>query len=253
MKAWRLHAGRTASHACGALRRIANAPRASRTLMYHAIGSPIPEDRSGLYTLSPEIFERQVHALTAMRARIPIMNFEAAAFAEQAIAITFDDGYRDTLLVAAPMLCAAGLPFTVFVSSGYIGSGDPLYLSPAELRQLAGLPGVTIGSHGAKHIRLTECTDDALRTELSGSKDMLETILGCPVTSLSYPHGAVDERVRAAAVDTGYLHAACSRFGPNNRQSDPMLLRRVDIWSCDRMSDFHAKLAGDWDWLAWRR
>lgn len=37
------------------------------------------------------------------------------------VAITFDDGYREQLAVAAPLLAARGYPATVFVSSGFVG------------------------------------------------------------------------------------------------------------------------------------
>jgi hypothetical protein len=35
--------------------------------------------------------------------------------------LTFDDGYREQLEVAAPLLAARGYPATVFVSSGFVG------------------------------------------------------------------------------------------------------------------------------------
>jgi peptidoglycan/xylan/chitin deacetylase (PgdA/CDA1 family) len=37
------------------------------------------------------------------------------------VAITFDDGYREQLAVAAPLLEARGYPSTVFVSSAFVG------------------------------------------------------------------------------------------------------------------------------------
>ena len=40
------------------------------------------------------------------------------------VAITFDDGYRDNLEVAAPILQSLGLPATCFVASGFLDGGN---------------------------------------------------------------------------------------------------------------------------------
>jgi peptidoglycan/xylan/chitin deacetylase (PgdA/CDA1 family) len=46
--------------------------------------------------------------------------------ARDAVVITFDDGYRDVYLRALPVLRSLGLPATVFVPTGHVGSPEPL-------------------------------------------------------------------------------------------------------------------------------
>ena len=46
-----------------------------------------------------------------------------SALPPAAAAITFDDGYRDNLEVAAPILMRRGLPATLFVATGFLDGG----------------------------------------------------------------------------------------------------------------------------------
>ena len=134
-----------------------------------------------------------------------------------------------------------------------IVSGDSRYLSIGGLKELARLPRVTIGAHGYSHRPLVECTDSELNSELSNSKAWLEEAIGSEVQVMSYPHGAVDARVRAAAADAGFKVAATSKFGAFKNTSDPLLIPRIDIWAQDPIERFRAKTLGRWDWMGWVR
>lgn len=251
MRGWRGLISKGLSQTWGMTGRVIGTRPGLRILMYHAIGTPIPDDRLGLYTLAPLRFLKQMKMIAANTA-IPVRSFAEAAGVAQGIAITFDDGYRDGLTEAAPLLVELRLPFSVFVTTAYIRSGDQLYLSPHELCELAKCPGATIGSHGVTHVKLSQCSDAELHRELFDSRSYLEDLLQQPVTTLSYPHGAVDHRVRTAAEQAGYVLAACSRFGTNLDDRDPLMLRRTDIWSDDDDDVFRSKIVGNWDWMGWR-
>ncbi len=234
----------------------ARAGRATRTglrvLMYHSVGAAARGDTLGIYGIAPELFAAQMVAL-ASAAVVPVsLDSGMSAGSGLRVAVTFDDGYRDNLYRAAPLLQQHRLPFTVFACSGFIGDPSGNFLNAAELRELSALPDVTIGSHGATHVPLTGLDDRALREELSASKRALEDITGRPVNTLSYPHGAVDRRVRDAAAAAGYVIGACSRFDINDAARDPLLLCRTDIHGNDSVRVFRQKLHGDWDWYRWR-
>ena len=229
--------------------------------MYHAVGSRLAEDPYGI-SISLENFQRQMEIL-ASRQPAAVIGLNAlrcsSVFNETEdgekklrVAVTFDDGYKDNLYIAAPVLLRLQIPFTVFITSSFIQTGSADYLNEAELKELAALPGATIGSHGVTHCRLAECDDDTLRWELEESRRYLEDVTGKPVTALSYPHGSASDRVREAARQAGYVLAASSFFDLNKTRHDPLMLSRCEIVAQDSERVFLQKLNGAWDWMRWR-
>jgi len=87
-------------------------------LLYHRIAQPVA-DPFGL-AVAPERFREHVEHLAHTRAVVPLRDVARGARASR-IAITFDDGYADNAEVAAPLVAAAGLPVTWFVTVGRLG------------------------------------------------------------------------------------------------------------------------------------
>jgi peptidoglycan/xylan/chitin deacetylase (PgdA/CDA1 family) len=144
-------------------------------------------------------------------------------------AITFDDGYEETLRLALPVLEARSLPATVFVVSSLIGGKAIWNEQPQPLltrTQLLDLhsSGIFIGSHGRTHRRLSTLEPQAIHDEVQGSREELEHLLGAPVRFLAYPHHDLDARVAAAAAKAGYAGAAGGRAGRHERYN----LHRID-------------------------
>src|ERR1700733_9441343 len=98
-------------------------------LMYHRIATP--EVDPWRLSVSPERFEEQVQAL-CMRRTILSMNafvsrLQSGVLPHDAVALTFDDGYLDNLLQAKPILETAGVPATVFLTTGRVGSDEEFW------------------------------------------------------------------------------------------------------------------------------
>jgi len=82
------------------------------------------------YTISTELLERLV---TFLRANYTVVALQDVLEARRGtrrlpahpLLITFDDGWDDNVRYAAPILAAAGMPWTLFVAAGAVGAGGP--------------------------------------------------------------------------------------------------------------------------------
>jgi peptidoglycan/xylan/chitin deacetylase (PgdA/CDA1 family) len=104
--------------------------------MYHRIADE-PFDPWGL-AVSPAKFAQQLSWLATHRSLLSVSTFaelhRGGRLPDDAIAVTFDDGYACTATVAAPLLERYGVPATVYLPAGLIGDTRPLWWD--ELRHL---------------------------------------------------------------------------------------------------------------------
>src|SRR3989442_12989080 len=129
-------------------------------LVYHTI-SESHEASPGDEMISPERFEQQLRWLSRRRRVVPLVETLSRSKRDSLVAITFDDGFRDNLTVALPLLERFSLPMTLFVAAGFIDEQG--YLSEEELREISRHPLVKIGAHGLLHRDLNSLTTDAAR------------------------------------------------------------------------------------------
>jgi peptidoglycan/xylan/chitin deacetylase (PgdA/CDA1 family) len=222
-------------------------------LCYHSVSERAHPGHE-TWTLAPRAFGEHVAALRDA-GRTPLLVTDLAEclrgrrpLPERPVAITFDDGYANTL-PAAEELAAAGLSSTAFVTSGFVG--EPDMLSPAQVRELAGLPGVELGAHSVSHPRLDELGARDLEREVVDCRARLEELSGRPVTSFAYPHGFHGARVRTAVVTAGYRAAAAVKNAVSHSRDDPYAIARWLVTadsSARRVEDF---LAGTGFPAAW--
>lgn len=209
-------------------------------LMYHNIGKPPEGARLRNLYVRINAFARQMFLLRllgykglSMADAMPYLRGEMKG---RVVAITFDDGYVDTLEYALPILQKYGFTATCYFVSQRLGQYNEWDASQLQVRkalmdetQLRAWhqAGMEVGAHSRTHPRLTECTDAQLNDEISGSKHDLEALLGAPVTQFCYPYGDLDERVVAATRRAGYDAATTVQRGRAHAGEDALLLRRV--------------------------
>jgi peptidoglycan/xylan/chitin deacetylase (PgdA/CDA1 family) len=151
--------------------------------------------------------------------------------------LTFDDGYRDFLTAATPVLRLFGFPATVFLVAGRMGGmsdwdasyGDPApLLSWEEVHALRDV-GIGFGCHSLVHQLMTGMPLRELAESTSRARGILEEGLASLVTTLAYPHGAENEFVRRVIGDLGFQAAVTCEEGISRLGDDPLRLRRVEV------------------------
>jgi peptidoglycan/xylan/chitin deacetylase (PgdA/CDA1 family) len=230
--------------------------RGVRILCYHRV-SP---DRDVL-AVSPDAFRRQIDAVRASGARVlrldAALDVLAGPVEDFCVCITFDDGYRDALDVAAPILREFDVPATVYLPTAMIDGAAPYdwygkRKAPPALdwdgvRELIAGGLIDVQAHTRTHPRLTALDDAAARWEFETSKGDIERNLGVAVTSISYPAGLYGPRDVRLVQETGYRAAVTCRPGLNASGADLAELRRTLIGPRDDMRRFRAKLDGRLD------
>jgi peptidoglycan/xylan/chitin deacetylase (PgdA/CDA1 family) len=188
-------------------------------LMYHSISDVARGPAADMAVPGPLLAE-QLAALAGAGYRLMGLTDALTAVRRRAdarvVALTFDDGFRDFLTEALPVLAAASANATLYQAVGHTGR-EASWMGPAagdfsrlltwsELRTVAAA-GVEIGSHGMVHHPLDVLPRRQVEVEVRTSREMLRQKLQVPVASFAYPHGYHSGAVRAAVARCGHVSA----------------------------------------------
>jgi peptidoglycan/xylan/chitin deacetylase (PgdA/CDA1 family) len=202
----------------------------------------------GFTQLEPRVFRRQVETLARLGWRSLGSADLAAALVDPPhltprpthLVLTFDDAYASLAEHAFPVLADLGLRALVFVITDYAGRENTWDVQYGWRRfrhlswdQLGTWQerGIEVHAHGATHARLTWLGDREAADELGRAREAIRANLGTAPAGIGYPFGAVDERVRALAVQAGY---SLGFAGPAPQPPDPMRLPRLPVYQWDR-------------------
>ena len=216
-------------------------------LIYHRVGGGSPDERD----LATDAFRDQLDALTS----VEVVSLDTAAERVTAgspapsVVLTFDDGFGDVYDNAWPLLRERSLPFTVYLSSSYVGgtmrwdgstakAAGPA-LTWAQLEEMLASGLCSIGNHTFSHARPELLTEE----ELDRCSADVEEHLGVRPQHFAYCWG-VDVPPMRPALAERFRTAATAEVGRNLPGTDPMAWRRIPVRGSDPIEFFRAKLRG---------
>jgi len=212
-------------------------------LMYHQIGEPAARGTPyrGL-TVHPAKFRSQMTWLRrlgyrglSMRELLPYVRGERHG---KVVGITFDDGYRNVLENALPVLADVDFTATNYFVVRQLGGGNVWdyregvphsdLMSVNELRAWS-KAGHEVGSHTLNHPFLPTLSPELAANEIRDSRQALEQILGAPVESFCYPYGGESPALRQVVREAGYSNATTTERGLVRPDDDIMGLPRIFV------------------------
>lgn len=157
-------------------------------------------------------------------------------FTKRFVCLTFDDGYQDNYDIAYPLLKRLGVPFTVYVTTGFIDNrlpmwwytGERLGINTESLKTLDADPLCTIGAHTVSHPKLDTLSREEQYKEIAYSKQTLEALLNHEVEHFSFPHGAHNDDTIAICRELGFQTVAQSWGGSLRHREMPNPLPRLN-------------------------
>jgi peptidoglycan/xylan/chitin deacetylase (PgdA/CDA1 family) len=218
-----------------------------RILIYHQIGAG-----SGFQMdLAPAVFRGHVDWLQGQGRIVGLGSALSGADdldSDRNYVLTFDDGYADFYENGFPLLRDRGIPFTLYLTSGHIETGELLHEGDRPLtwdmvREMLESGLVTLGAHTHTHPDLRGMTMAAVEGEIAKSNELIEARTGRRPHHFAYPKGYWDPQAEVV-IRQHYDTAVLGAGAPVTAATDPYRIHRVAIQAADRYLFFKRKIRG---------
>jgi peptidoglycan/xylan/chitin deacetylase (PgdA/CDA1 family) len=154
------------------------------------------------------------------------------------VGITFDDGFRNNLTHALPILKKYGHSATCYIISRKVGetiewdfNKDTLentLMNKDEIIEWID-EGMEIGAHTQNHVHLADCDVEIAKQEIQQSRSDLETQFNCPINHFCYPYGSYNNKIVDIVNKAGYKTATTTKKGRVEGKVDLLELPRIVI------------------------
>jgi peptidoglycan/xylan/chitin deacetylase (PgdA/CDA1 family) len=211
-------------------------------LMYHSIASMPKGTVMRSLHVPPRLFKLQMWLLK-------VFGFKGLSMGElqpylegkktgKVVGITFDDGFKNNLVDALPILKKNRFSATCYIISQNIGGinhwdldkgidENPL-MDEDEVKEWI-TEGMEIGSHTQNHVHLTNIDTKNSTKEILQSKSDLEKQFDCVINHFCYPYGSYNDEIVNITKDVGYHTATTVDRSRAGAGSDLLTLPRIPI------------------------
>ncbi|OAT81065.1 polysaccharide deacetylase family protein [Desulfotomaculum copahuensis] len=211
-------------------------------LMYHSVG----RERNNDAVISPELFTRQMaylhshgyHPVSLDQLYAYVTRDEALPV--RPVALTFDDGYRDTYDTVLPILRKYGFKSTLFLPGHQVDSR----FSTAELQAME-QAGMEVCAHGFSHRPLNTMTRAGQQDEITRVKNILDQKLHQDTRYFCYPDGRYNRTTLSLLREDGYRMAFTMSPGWVHYGDNPYTLRRIWIGNSIDEKGFAGRLTNE--------
>jgi len=181
-------------------------------LLYHHVSSSTPASTS----ISPEAFKSHMEYLDAHHTVVSLQDVVSAiqhntTLPENAVAITFDDGYANILDNAHPILADLGFPYIVFINPDEIGVG-PKQLTWEQVIAMHN-DGVVFANHTLDHLHMLNGEQamgerawlEKVWQNVESAEKKIEDKLDISLKYLAYPFGEYNTALANKLKTEGYI------------------------------------------------
>ncbi len=226
---------RILSGGCFALLVMGNAVAQERgqatVFLYHRFGE------AEFPSTSISIAQFEAHIAELSSGRYQVMPLEAIVdslaagkpLPEHAVAISMDDGFVSVYHKAWPRLRAAGLPFTIFITTDVIDQKASGNLSWDQIREMLAGGGVSVGNHTAAHHPMHQAAEAANSADIARASARFKTELGLQPALFAYPYGQYSSRDRNQIAALGFRAAFGQHSGVVHGGADRFALPRFEM------------------------
>lgn len=218
---------------------------------YHTVDPKLKNE----IAITPAVFESELktlsnlgyHTITARQ--LYDHQYKRTALPSKPVMITFDDGWRNQYVYAAPLLKKYGMVATFFINPQPIASKYPGYLTKDMVLALA-QGGNDIESHTWRHLKVTRDASDSADAfqrknigQLTKADEWIRKVVGQQPVALCYPFGYYDLEAIGMAQRAGYKLGFTTDEGIADARSwDAFQIKRFTISNLETADSFKRRL-----------